>query len=238
MYSGVSVNSPMGTISVEVMVDDMSAPMFMRADGKRFIVGTPGKTCMLKVTNLMPRSRIEVIATIDGRHVLDDEEGDSFRNRGFVIAPRTSYTFRGWRTSREDSVPFAFADPGNSVAVMAAGTTTNLGVIGFAVHRERYPETYHSVAVAAASASPFPFEGGTAEGMSGRSASVGMGMGSSPQHDPVGSTTFNRDGANPDILAIGYDTEAALQDMGILRPSDPNPFPGTGKTGYSKFIGG
>lgn len=239
MYSGVSVNSPMGTINVEVLVDDVSAPMFQRMDGRRFIVGTPGKTCMLKVTN-MTGSRIEVIAAIDGRHVLDDEEGDPYRNQGFVITPRATYTFRGWRTSKEGSIPFVFADPGTSVAMMAAGTTTNLGVIGFAVHRERYVHHpshggFEGVALAAPAAS---YGGEIMKSMSRgmeRSASVGMGMGAATQHDPVGSTTFYRDGATPDILAIGYDTEDVLHQMGILRPADPNPFPGAGKTGYAKF---
>lgn len=231
MYAGVSVTSQHGAISAEVIVDGTSAPMFMRRDGKRFVVGRPELPYMLRVTNLLD-IRIEVITTVDGRHVLDDESGDMYRNSGFVIPARGSYVFRGWRKNDMESGQFVFCDPRSSVANWATGSQNNLGVIGFAVHRERRfePFTYMSVAAAA----PAAASGMRPRGDMERSAGLGTGMGDT-LHDPVRRISFDRDGAAPDTLAIGYDIEEALQEMGILRPADPDPFPATNKTGYSRF---
>ena len=246
MYSGVMVSSPKAIISAEVLVHGVPTPMFARADGRRFVVGTPGASYAIRVTNTTGR-RIEVITTIDGRHVLDDEPGDSYRNKGFVIPGNSSYLFQGWRSSMDGTERFVFADPSMSVAERATGQTTNLGVIGFAVHQELYRDAFRDQgysAVAVAAASPFSYgnemmKGGTERGsLTPRGGSIGTGMGEHV-HDPVQKVSFTRSGEAPDILAIGYDTEEVLDSMGLLRPADPNPFPATGQTGYSapKFRG-
>jgi hypothetical protein len=61
---------------------------------------------------------------------------------------------------------------------------------------------------------------------------LGTGIGE-VQEDPVGRTTFERDG-EPDILTIGYDRIQALDAMGITGPPGPQAFPGSG-TGYERY---
>jgi len=52
------------------------------------------------------------------------------------------------------------------------------------------------------------------------------------RHDPVGRTTFEREGS-PDVLEVGYDTLAALEAMGITQRR-PKAFPGR-TTGYERY---
>jgi hypothetical protein len=39
-------------------------------------------------------------------------------------------------------------------------------------------------------------------------------------------TGFSRDGNDPDVLVIGYDTLEFLSQQGVVMPAEPNPFPG------------
>ena len=64
--------------------------------------------------------------------------------------------------------------------------------------------------------------------------SLGTGMGDVLE-DRVGHTGFDRDGAAPDVLVIGYETEEVLRSQGIMVPVEANPFPGV-KTGYAKYL--
>ena len=65
------------------------------------------------------------------------------------------------------------------------------------------------------------------------SGTLGAAMGAL-RKDRVGTTTFTRDGNEPDVLVIGYDTEESLRAQGILNPPEANPFPGA-QTGYANY---
>lgn len=230
MYSGTSATSPRGTFYAEVLIGGAPQPLYQRADGRCFVAGVPGTAYTVRVASVTG-GRVEVVASVDGRHVLDDEPADPYRCRGLVASG--AYEFKGWRVSASETRAFTFADPEASVAVAATGSASNVGVIGLAVHRERratWTAAYDSLPVAAASAGPATY---ATRGLT-RSADLGTGMGAA-QHDPVGRTDFTRDGYGPDILAIGYATEDALRAMGLLVPADPDPFPGAGQTGYAKY---
>jgi hypothetical protein len=194
-----------------------------------FAPGVPGTAYALHARNLTT-GRIEVIVTVDGRHILKDEPGDPYACHGMVLQAYGSYDFRGWRISDSWSREFLFGEPGASVAAQSTGSLANTGVIGFAVWREQpalaadyggFLRGGAPVAVAAASSSSIP--GG----------SLGTGIGAS-QDDRVGRTEFARVTGEPDILIIGYDTESELIRRGITCPAEPDPFPGA-RTGYEKY---
>ena len=224
MYAGTSVTSQRRLFSAEILVGSLPLPLYRRGDGRHFAAGVPGSAYTVRVTPLLG-GRLEVIASVDGRHVLDDEPADPRRCRGVAVVG--VYEFKGWRTSDEETREFTFCSPEDSVA---GGST---GVIGLAAHRERqwvpvtYTATMDCAPVAAAAAGP-------ASVSLARGTDLGTGMGAA-QHDPVGRTEFTRDGSDPDKLAIGYATEDALRSMGLLVPADPDPWPGAGLTGYAKF---
>jgi hypothetical protein len=247
MHHPTAVTSPSGTIEASVLIAGTPQKLYRRADGRMFAPGVPGSAYALRVRNLTG-TRVEVIATVDGRHVLKDEPGDPHACRGMVIHARGTYEFRGWRVSDDESREFLFGEPAASVAAQSTGSTANIGVIGLAAWRERdpWPSTYplassgyggggaggfatrsmNPVATASAGA---PVSANAAMDSAG---SLGTGIGAS-QDDRVGRTDFTRTG-EPDILIVGYDTEAELIRRGILGPADPDPFPGV-LTGYEKY---
>lgn len=250
MESSTIAQTTTERFSAQVLSNGIPQKLYRRPwDGKFFVVGTPNLSYSLEVSNNSDR-RIEVITTIDGRHVLKDEPGDVHRCRGLVIEPRTKYEFRGWRLNDADSNAFVFSGVPEAIATQATGSASNVGVIGFAVHFERTPRDtprapmlrgggLHAAENYARLLSEPPATRGGLESMDGGleaigfEPSIGTGMGES-QHDPVGHTMFTRDGKEPQTLAIGYDTEQNLRARGIIVPPEPNPFPGK-DTGYSAY---
>ena len=242
MHIGTTVTSPGATIEVSVLINGTAQPLYRRpGDGKVFVAGVPGRAYTLRVRNMGDR-RIEVISTVDGRHTLKDEPGDTAACRGLVFDARSAGEFTGWRISDKETREFIFGSPAASVAAQATGSAANTGVIGFAVYRERdYPAAHRAQrgygtplgarTVAVASAAASADSGIPATTMSGSTLGTGIGE---RREDRVGSTSFTRAYGEPDILVIGYDTEEVLRGRGILGPPEPDPFPGAG-TGYEKY---
>jgi hypothetical protein len=225
MRIGTTVRSPQGTIEVSVLADGQALPLYRRpSDGAVFTAGVRGQAYALHVRNLTS-GRAEVINTVDGRHTLKDEPGDAERNRGLVFAAESAGDFTGWRLNDAETRQFVFGAPDRSVAVQATGSAANTGVIGFAAYREYVNYGLHHAPVAFASAAA------TCGGSQARGLGTGMGE---RQSDHVTSTSFTRVPGAPDILVIGYDTESALEAMGITGPAEPSAFPGAG-TGYERY---
>jgi hypothetical protein len=241
MHYPTTVTSPGTTVEASVLIDGRPVKLYRRNDGRMFAPGIPGSAYTLRVRN-RTANRIEVIVTVDGRHVLKDEPGHPSDCHGMVLRPHDTYEFRGWRISDDESREFLFGDPGSSVAAQATGSAANIGVIGFAAWREREAWSLYGgspilrgtghvtrdMAVATASAGPATFSADMES-----TGSLGTGIGAS-QEDRVGRTNFTRITGEPDILFIGYDTEAELVRRGIIGPADPDAFPGA-LTGYEKY---
>lgn len=240
---GTIARNPVGTIEVSVLHGDSPQQIYRRIDGALFVAGLPGLPYTLRVRNLTS-GRIEVINTVDGRHTLKDEPGDSERNRGLIFAAHSTGAFTGWRLNNDETRQFVFGAPDRSVAAMATGSASNTGVIGFAAYREReLPATafasYGNSPIlrggGASFAAAASFDSNMASKPAGDAAPRGLGTGMGErQSDHVGTTTFTRAAGSPDILVIGYDTEDALRAMGVMGPPEPSAFPGAG-TGYEKY---
>jgi hypothetical protein len=229
MYAGTSITSPGGLYAAEILVGGTPQPTYTAPDGYRYFAGEPGQAVQVRVRSLA--GQIEAALAVDGRDALEDQAADLSRSRGLVFTGE--YTFRGFRVSDHSTREFVLGSVSGSVADQA-GAPANVGVIGLAAWRERkhavtyMTPTYDShtyggsavtrgiAPVAVASAGP----------------SLGMHAGEA-RHDPVGRTTFEREGS-PDVLEIGYDTLAALQAMGITGRR-PSAFPGR-ETGYGAYL--
>lgn len=231
MHYPTTIAGPGGTIEASVLIAGTPQSLYRRADGRMFVAGVPGSPYTVRVRNLTS-ARVEVILGIDGRHALSDDRADPHANRGMVLTPHQYYDFRGWRVSDAQTREFLFGNPATSVAAQA-GSTANIGVIGIAAWQERdYGLEYASVATA--SAGHPQARGLAASGFESHAAgSLGTGIGSY-QDDRVVRTDFIRASGEPEILVIGYDTEAGLIRRGITFPADPDPFPGR-TTGYENY---
>lgn len=217
--------TPAGTIEASVLTAGARLPFYCRADGRPFIAGVPGRVYTVSVRN-RSNVRVEVILTVDGRHVLRDEPGAVHACQGLVIPAGGSHEFPGWQFDNASAGQFTFADPSVSVAAIATGSAANTGVIGLAVHREQQPAAY-------ATADCLPRAMAPVAVAAAAGGSLGTGIGETVA-SPLDRTTFTRDGNPPDILVIGYDTEEALRARAMITPPDPDAFPGTG-TGYRRY---
>ena len=103
--------------------------------GETYVLGRLGQRYALRITNESPR-RIEVVASVDGRDVLDGETADYRSDRGYVIAPWGSVTIDGWRLSQGEAAAFRFARVADSYAART-GSARDVGVIGVAFFGER-----------------------------------------------------------------------------------------------------
>lgn len=245
MFTGTTLITPEGTAEVRVLSDGEPLELHQHpAGGRVYLAGVPGRAYTLSVVNLTGR-RIEVLTAVDGRNTLKDEPADKRSSSGHVLRPGEGYVFTGWRVSDAETYPFIFGGPASSVAAQATGTTRGIGVIGFAVYQEHIPpadpmsylrsSNMGSSTYGAAAASAAPVAMASPGPSRSMEPGLGTGIGDTPTAAPVSRTQFRRLPGPPDILAIGYDTAAALTARGILGPAEPPAFPGEA-TGYEKYV--
>jgi hypothetical protein len=220
MYAGTSITSPGGLFTAEVLIGGIPQPLYATADGYPYVAGEPGRSCQVRVRTLA--GRLETALSVDGRDALEDQPADLAYSRGLVLT--SEYTFRGFRVDDDRTREFTFGTVSGSIADQA-GNAANTGVIGLAGWRERRAGISYAGNLRGLESAPAAVAAATA------SASLGMHAGET-RHDPVGRTTFERDGS-PDVLEIGYDALAALEAMGITRQR-PKAFPGR-TTGYERY---
>lgn len=129
-----------GPYSVEVLIDGRPARTFAH-HGESYVLGERGRRYTLLVRNHSGR-RVEVVATVDGRDVLDGRPG-SFGKRGYLLPAWGTVTIEGWRLSAHEIAAFRFSSVGASYAART-GDARQVGVIGVAIFPERPlpPPTY------------------------------------------------------------------------------------------------
>lgn len=256
MLVGKTVRDTGNTIEVAVLVNGIEQPLYRRPwDGKVFLASTPGDVYTLRVRNLT-HGRLEVLNSVDGRNTLKDEPADARASYGMVVRGGSTFEFDGWRLNDHQADDFVFGNPTYSISAQATGTTSNVGVIGFAVYREkqlrRQPdllggnyrdgwdeplgeplgglEAIYAPGTTRSLPSEDGLRGGAPMAVGG---SVGTGKGATHE-SRVGRTDFDRTPGNPEKLIIGYDTEEVLRKAGIIAPPEPEAFPGI-PSGYGRY---
>src|SRR5215831_8374288 len=130
--------------SVEI-VNEYGTPLPTFATrGRMYILGTIGQRYLVKVRNQSPQ-RIEVVASVDGRDVIDGQIA-AFSKRGYVVNPFEDLTIDGFRLSEQAVAAFRFSSVPRSYAAQT-GSARDVGVIGVAVFPERYRMPYWPVPV-------------------------------------------------------------------------------------------
>jgi hypothetical protein len=104
--------------------------------GRTYVLGALGQRYLLRVRNGTGR-RIEVVASVDGRDVVDGRPA-AFDRRGYVVAPYGEITIDGYRLSHSSVAAFRFSSVPRSYAARS-GDARDVGVIGVAVFPERGP---------------------------------------------------------------------------------------------------
>jgi hypothetical protein len=104
--------------------------------GRTYVLGTLGERYLLRVRNDGGR-RIEVVASVDGRDVVDGRPA-AFERRGYVVAPGGEVTIDGFRLSEAAVAAFRFSTVPRSYAARK-GDARDVGVVGVAIFPERWP---------------------------------------------------------------------------------------------------
>src|SRR5712692_11086875 len=100
--------------SVEI-VDETGnlLPTFEHA-GQTYVLGALGQRYLLRVRNRSGQ-RIEVVASVDGRDVIDGRPG-SWSKRGYVVGAYQDVSIDGYRLNRESVAAFRFSSAPRSYA--------------------------------------------------------------------------------------------------------------------------
>jgi hypothetical protein len=199
--------------------------------GRTWVLGRLDQRYLLRVRNGSGR-RIEVVASVDGRDVVDGRKA-SYQKRGYVVEPWAELVIDGFRLSPDEVAAFRFSSVRDSYAARM-GDARDVGVIGAAIFPERsrlvrlppigiQREPAARGADVRDEAAPAPSESGSsAPGKSAeahRSAPERPGLGTAfgeAHGSRVEQVSFERESERPaSVLTLRYDDERGLAAQGI-----------------------
>jgi hypothetical protein len=233
-----------GPYTLEV-VSEAGGPLPTFAhDGRTWVLGERGQRYLLRIRNGSAR-RIEVVASVDGRDVVDGRPA-AWAKPGYVVEPHGVVTIDGFRLSEAEVAAFRFARVADAYAARM-GDARDVGVIGVAVFpevdrrplpvpmpRRPLPEDDARAGEPAgsrdaarsekAAAAPSAADGQAPAAPNASAAArsevrerPGLGTEFGERHDsPVQQVELERAGARPAaLLAVRYDDRRGLIAMGV-----------------------
>ncbi len=222
-----------GAYSLEV-VDETGAalPTFWHR-GRTHVLGALGQRYLLRVRNASDR-RVEVVASVDGRDVIDGRPA-TWEKRGYLVEPHGEVTIDGYRLSTQAVAAFRFGSVARSYA-SRMGDARDVGVVGAAFFPERIVRPGPPLALRQPP-SPADARGRTAPEASGEASAApparsapgkafredrsgerpGLGTEFGEEHgSPVREVSFARAQARPDaVLTVRYDDREGLLAAGV-----------------------
>lgn len=224
-----------GPYSVELVDDSGRALPTFSHQGRTWVLGVPGQRYLLRIRNGSGR-RIEVVASVDGRDVVDGRPA-AWEKRGYLVEPFGETTIDGYRLSGEAVAAFRFGSVRDSYAARM-GDARDVGVIGVAVFPERavawrprpYPgQPWDADAGAGrgeprSEAAPPPSAQGSAESAPAPEARRSLergrpGLGTEfaeRHHSHVEEVPFQRAASSPAaVLTLRYDDRQGLLAAGV-----------------------
>jgi hypothetical protein len=187
-----------------------------RGDYRAYLQALEGERYSIRVNNY-GRSTVGLVIAVDGRNIITGEKSNlSSRERMYVVGPRQSSTYEGWRTGRDKINRFYFTDAGASYAD-AWGDRSAMGVIAVAAFAGRVPEyqTDQSQPRSRNKSAPAP---------GAQSAEPGTGFGES-EHSPSREVDFVAERDSFAQYFIKYEWQDSLCKRGVLKCSQPAPRP-------------
>jgi hypothetical protein len=151
---------------VDVTVVDRDSGSILpahRHDGKLFIAGMPGHRYAVRLYN-HSNARVLTVLSVDGVNAITGQTADP-QQSGYVLDAYQSTEVDGWRKDMSEIAQFNFTAIDDSYAART-GRPDNVGVIGVAVFREKFPvrrERDERISMQdAAPAQPYPAESAAA----------------------------------------------------------------------------
>jgi hypothetical protein len=227
-----------GPYTLEVVSEEGAPLRTFSHDGRTWVLGERGQRYLLRIRNGSAR-RIEVVASVDGRDVVDGRPA-GWGRPGYLVEPHGEVTIDGFRLNTAEVAAFRFARVADSYAARM-GDARDVGVIGVAVFPEAYrrplpvplrpfpedeargasePEASRDLSRSEKAAPSSSAADGLAQAPSAPPAArerPGLGTEFGERHDSrVQQVEFERAGASPAaVLAVRYDDRRGLLAMGI-----------------------
>lgn len=217
------------------LVDEWGTPLpTFHAHGRVHVLGQQGRRYALRFRNGSAR-RVEVVASVDGRDVVDGEPS-SLARRGYVVEPYGELVVDGFRVSAGAVAAFRFASVARSYAARM-GDARDVGVIGLAVFAELAPPPpspspwrWRADGPAAERSAPAaPSQGGAPEARGAAPEARAEKVRPGPEQRPGLGTEFGEERSSPTyrvsfvraserpeaLLTIRYDDRRGLVALGI-----------------------
>lgn len=190
-----------------------------RADGRYFFVeALRGERYSIEVTNTSP-ARIGVVVAVDGRNIIDGKRSElTHRERMYILGPRETQTFEGWRTGADRTNRFFFTTPSDSYAEKVFSDASAMGTIAVAAYREKTRlVTPHPVRPPFAQEGlPVPGSGRSKEKTAREQADqAGTGFGATT-YSPSRVVHFEPHEARADKVVMKYEWRSELCKRGII----------------------
>ncbi|HSN89662.1 MAG TPA: hypothetical protein VLS93_00405 [Anaeromyxobacteraceae bacterium] len=229
-----------GPYSLELVDDGGRVLPTFAHRGRTYVLGVPGQRYLLRIRNGSAR-RIEVVASVDGRDVVDGRPA-AFEKPGYLVDPFGETAIDGYRLSGEAVAAFRFGSVRDSYAARM-GDARDVGVVGVAIFPERVPawrpppygyppgpydrEERAGDGGAGAPAAPAPEAGksssaaesgpGRAEARSLDRSRPGLGTEFGERHEShVEEVPFERASGHPAaVLTLRYDDRPGLLAAGV-----------------------
>ncbi len=163
----------LGPYSVEIVNEYGTALPTFTGPGGTYVLGTLGQRYLVRVRNHSGQ-RIEVVASVDGRDVLDGRPA-AWGKRGYVVNAYDELAIDGYRVSTESVAAFRFSSVPRSYAAQL-GSAREVGVIGVAIFPERLPVPYWPAPLQRDRAVPAPEEKSSGSSEDGLESSVEGGV--------------------------------------------------------------
>ncbi|MFL5299857.1 MAG: hypothetical protein ACJ79R_05900 [Anaeromyxobacteraceae bacterium] len=214
-----------GPAAVELVDEAGSTLPTFEHRGRTYVLGVKGQRYLLRFRNATGR-RVEVVASVDGRDVVDGRPASSAK-RGYLVEPYGVVTIDGFRLAEVSVAAFRFGAVSRSYAARM-GDARDVGVVGVAVFPERGPPSAPPLVTPDSrvrdGASAAPAEKSRADGAappsgaaSAAPARPGLGTEFGEEHRSlVERAPFARESARPAaVLTVRYDDRDGLIALGI-----------------------
>lgn len=227
--------------SLEVIINGRSVDEYPHTDGYTYIEGRSGSSYTLRVNN-NSYERIAAILSVDGLSVLDGTEA-GLDSKSYIVDPMGYVDVPGWTLNTTEVAQFKFGDISNAYAPRMGKGTSNVGVIGLMVFREKpnlnyllsqnatrgyrgqiFGSSYDNATLSSTTMDSFDISSQSCAS----TPEVGTEFGEVQNFNTREVSFVKRDPQHPDALvAIYYDSAKGLEKRGILvgRKPNPSPFP-------------
>jgi len=124
-----------GTLDVVTRDSGQVLPVYPK-DGRRWIIGAPGREYSVRVCN-RTNARVLAVMSVDGVNIVSGDTASPAQS-GYVLSAWECADINGWRKSMERTAAFYFTELPDAYATRT-GRPENVGVIGVAFFREKAP---------------------------------------------------------------------------------------------------